>query len=189
MDDSRFAPQPAPANTAPSGAGAPPAGEGAPVRLVGDVDGPMLAPIVPPSGDDRFAPGAPTITPAGGDGYLRPTGTMPASPPPREAAPEQAFTFPETNLVNPAEVFAHPGYQAPQLRAHRLTIPALICAMCVPIPLVPLIGAIVAGYVLARMRHGRYTAYGVAVTALGLGVVFSLGQLFIALVSLPLFGL
>lgn len=189
MDDTRFAPQPAPGNTGAPGTNAPPTTAGAPARPVGDVDGPRLAPIVPPSGDDRFAPGAPTITPAGGDGYLRPTGAMPASRPAREVPSEQAFTFPETNLVNPAEVFAKPGYQAPQLRPHRLTVPALICALCAPIPLLPLLGAILSGFVLMRMQRGRYTGYGIAVAALGLGVAFTLVQLFIALASIPLFGL
>lgn len=151
---------------------------------------PQFAPITPPSGDDRFAPGSPTLTAESGDGHLRP------SAPPGSQQGEgpqlldlEPLEFPDTQLVDPTRVFATAGYQAPQIKQHLLTMPALICSLLVFIPGIPLIGGCLAGFVLWRMQRKRYANHGTVVTALILSVVVSLGQLFISLISAPLFGL
>lgn len=185
MDNSRFAPLQPPVPS-PASATRDPVSE----HDGSGQDQALFAPIVAPIGDDRFAPGSPLLTPSSENGYL-PPGGPPSPPRPTSQLPNsgQPLYFPDTQLVDPRRVFAGPGYQAPQVKAHRLPNVALICIFCFFVPGVPLLGAVLAGYAVWDMRKGRYTNHATAVTALALGLVISLGQLLMMLFSAVAMGL
>ncbi|MDO5726487.1 MAG: hypothetical protein Q4Q03_01015 [Bowdeniella nasicola] len=169
----------------------------APTSHASDADGPnasspALTPIVTTSGDSRFAPGAPNDVTSRGypRGHLRPTaGVRGMASAPKAARDDGPLVFPETELVDPAVVFSQPGYQAPMIRQHPLTIPALLLSLVFFLPGVPLLGSILASIALWQMQRKRYTNRGTVINALVIGFVVSLGQLVIATATGFVFGI
>lgn len=87
---------------------------------------------------------------------------------PTEIVPE-GFVFPGTEVLDPREVFAAPGYQAPRQRADGAAVAALVLALLSPIPGAGLVGALLGAWALRRLRGSYRTGTGLAWFAVVIG--------------------
>ncbi|MDU0348903.1 DUF4190 domain-containing protein [Actinomyces sp. MRS3W] len=89
------------------------------------------------------------------------------------------FVFPGTEQLNPHEVFAGPGYQAPRQRIDPTAVVALICAILSPIPGIGLLALGLGCLALQRLRGSYDTGHGQAWFAIVVGAAATAGWLWL----------
>lgn len=109
-------------------------------------------------------PASDPTPPAGGSlsSGVPSTGTDPLVPPPRQHPP-----FPGTEDLDPREVFAGPGYQAPRPRLSRLAVLALVAGIASVVPGVGVLAVLVGAIGVRRLRH----TYGPSLSLCWFGIV------------------
>jgi len=135
---------------------------------------PSYAPSPTPPDGQSFAPlqGAPISTV--GQDYLVGAPGAPGQPP--------AFRFPGTEEVNPAEVFAGPGYTSPAPPSSTWARIAVIAAVLGVVPGISLL-AVVAGHLALReIGRSHMSGRGAALAGLALGYIGVAVWLLVALV-------
>ena len=81
------------------------------------------------------------------------------------------FVFPGTENLDPAEIFAGPGYTAPRPRSDSGATAALVCGLLSFIPFVGVAAIILGISALRRLRHSYDSGEGLAWLGLILGGV------------------
>ena len=81
------------------------------------------------------------------------------------------FVFPGTENLDPAEIFAGPGYTAPRPRSDSGATAALVCGLLSFIPLVGVAAIILGINALRRLHHSYNSGEGLAWLGLILGAV------------------
>ncbi len=139
------------------------------------VSSPFAAPAPGP------APGEPYPTAPRPDGYVptHPAGYVPVhSAPPRTVGADYLawsgpapFAFPGTEEVDPAEVFAGPGYTSPRPRTSTWARVAIIAAVLGVIPGISLVAVVTGHVALGETSRGRIAGRGMALAGLALGYI------------------
>ncbi|SDN80047.1 protein of unknown function [Actinomyces ruminicola] len=89
------------------------------------------------------------------------------------------FVFPGTEQLDPREVFAGPGYQAPRQRTEPAAVAALVCAV---LSLIPGLGLLALGLgilALRRLRNSYDTGHGQAWFSVVVGAAATIGWLWL----------
>ncbi|MDO4900459.1 DUF4190 domain-containing protein [Actinomyces sp.] len=89
------------------------------------------------------------------------------------------FVFPGTEQLNPGEIFAGPGYQAPRQRTDTAAVAALVCAVLGFIPGLGMLALGLGCLALRRLRGGYGTGHGQAWFATVVGAATTVGWLWL----------
>lgn len=97
---------------------------------------------------------------------------------PTRIVPE-GFVFPGTEQIDPRQVFAGPGYQAPIQRTDGAAVVAMFCAVCSPVPGLGLVAALLGWYSLRRLRDTYNTGHAMARLGIVVGSAATAGWLWL----------
>lgn len=100
---------------------------------------------------------------------VTPPGSSSTAPAPVLPGIPGGFVFPGTEDVNPAEVFAGPGYQSPRSPYSLAARLAILFGVLGVIPGVSLLAIAAGHYSLYEITHSRQSGRGLAVAGLTLG--------------------
>ena len=97
----------------------------------------------------------------------------------------QGFVFPGTESLDPREVFAGPGYQAPQQRTDPAAVVALVTTVLSPFPGFGVIAALTGWWALRRLRRSYATGHAQAWLGVVVGSATTVGWLWVWVMSTP----
>ncbi|PZU32270.1 MAG: imidazolonepropionase [Actinomyces sp.] len=95
----------------------------------------------------------------------------------------QGFVFPGTESLDPREVFAGPGYQAPRQHTDPVAVVALVTTVLSPFPGFGAIAALTGWWALRRLRRSYATGHAQARLGIVVGSATTVGWLWICMMS------
>lgn len=95
---------------------------------------------------------------------------------PTRIVPE-GFVFPGTEVLDPREIFAGPGYQAPRQRTDPVATISLILTVLAPVPFLGALAALSGWWALRRLRGSYATGHAQAWLGVIVGFATTVGWL------------
>ena len=87
------------------------------------------------------------------------------------------FVFPGTEVLDPREIFAGPGYQAPRQRTDPVATISLILTVLAPVPFLGALAALSGWWALRRLRGSYATGHAQAWLGVIVGSATTVGWL------------